>query len=261
MQEQPSVSLVFPMFNEEENIEHALACAAAALERYAATTGRSWSWTTPRRTARPRSSRAWPAAEPRIRLLRHRVNRKLGATLKTGLRRRAQGPRRLHGRRPALRPGGDRPGHPGAEGDAGGPDRRLPAGPHGRGVPAHGLLLSLQHPDRPPLRLAAPGHQLLLQADAARGAGGHRAQVGGLADRRRADRQGEEPRLRDPAARPRLLPAHPRALDALLPRGHPQDLPRARHALPGDAPPAAPGPGRGRPLRPSPSRPRSHRDR
>ncbi len=33
MQEQLSVSLVIPMFNEEENIEHAIGCATAALER------------------------------------------------------------------------------------------------------------------------------------------------------------------------------------------------------------------------------------
>jgi glycosyltransferase involved in cell wall biosynthesis len=34
MRHNPSVSLVVPMFNEEENIEHALACAVEALERH-----------------------------------------------------------------------------------------------------------------------------------------------------------------------------------------------------------------------------------
>ncbi len=83
MQDRPSVSLVIPMFNEEENIAHALDCAAAALERYSgdyeiivvddASTDRS-----PEITARE------AAANPRIRVLRHEVNRKLGASVKTG---------------------------------------------------------------------------------------------------------------------------------------------------------------------------------
>jgi glycosyltransferase involved in cell wall biosynthesis len=82
-QEQPSVSLVIPMFNEEENIEHAIDCAVAALERCAgdyeivvvndASTDRSAEIVT--RLA---------AANPRIRLFQHELNRKLGATLKTG---------------------------------------------------------------------------------------------------------------------------------------------------------------------------------
>jgi glycosyltransferase involved in cell wall biosynthesis len=82
-QEQPSVSLVIPMFNEEENIEHAIDCAVAALERCAgdyeivvvndASTDRSAEIVT--RLA---------VVNPRIRLFQHEVNRKLGATLKTG---------------------------------------------------------------------------------------------------------------------------------------------------------------------------------
>jgi glycosyltransferase involved in cell wall biosynthesis len=35
MRERPSVSLVIPMFNEEENIEHAIDYAVDALERHA----------------------------------------------------------------------------------------------------------------------------------------------------------------------------------------------------------------------------------
>ena len=83
MQDRPSVSLVVPMFNEEENIAHALACAASALDRHSgeweiivvddASTDRS-----PEIVARQ------SAADPRIRAVRHEVNRKLGASLKTG---------------------------------------------------------------------------------------------------------------------------------------------------------------------------------
>ena len=83
MRNRPSVSLVIPMFNEEENIAHALDCAAAALERYSgdyeiivvddASTDRS---------AEIAAREA--AANPRIRVVRHEVNRKLGASVKTG---------------------------------------------------------------------------------------------------------------------------------------------------------------------------------
>lgn len=79
----PTVSLVIPMFNEEENIEHAISCAVDALERHAggfeivvvddASTDRS-----------AELVRGLSEAEPRIRLVRHEVNRKLGATIRTG---------------------------------------------------------------------------------------------------------------------------------------------------------------------------------
>jgi glycosyltransferase involved in cell wall biosynthesis len=78
-----SVSMVLPMFNEEETIEHALAVGVDALARHAtdwelivvddASTDRS-----------PAMVEAAAAAEPRIRLLRHAKNRKLGGTLRTG---------------------------------------------------------------------------------------------------------------------------------------------------------------------------------
>lgn len=83
MQEQPSVSLVIPMFNEEENIEHAIDCAVAALDRYA----RDWEIVVVDDASTDRCPEIvarLAEAEPRIRLLRHEVNRKLGATLKTG---------------------------------------------------------------------------------------------------------------------------------------------------------------------------------
>jgi len=76
-----SVSLVIPMFNEELSIEHAIACAVEALEPFDyeilivddASTDRS-----------AEIVRAEMAANPRIRLLQHEVNRKLGGALKTG---------------------------------------------------------------------------------------------------------------------------------------------------------------------------------
>src|SRR5436309_7615840 len=79
----PSVSLVIPMFNEEENIEHAVGCAVSALEMYGgdyevvivddASTDRS-----------PEIVRRLALANPRLRVLRHAANRKLGGALKTG---------------------------------------------------------------------------------------------------------------------------------------------------------------------------------
>jgi len=83
MQHKPSVSLVIPMFNEEENIAHALGCAMVALDRFSsdyeiivvddASTDHSAEIVA-------RES----AADPRIRMVRHEVNRKLGASLRTG---------------------------------------------------------------------------------------------------------------------------------------------------------------------------------
>lgn len=83
MLDRPTVSLVIPMFNEEENIEHAIACAVDALGRHAggfeivvvddASTDSSAGIV-----------RRLSAADPRIRLVQHEVNRKLGATIRTG---------------------------------------------------------------------------------------------------------------------------------------------------------------------------------
>ncbi|MFZ2491266.1 MAG: glycosyltransferase family 2 protein [Thermoanaerobaculia bacterium] len=79
----PSVSLVVPMFNEELNIEHAVHAAVESLIRYSddyevlvvddASTDSSAAIVT-----------ALAAANPRIRMLRHDRNRKLGATLRSG---------------------------------------------------------------------------------------------------------------------------------------------------------------------------------
>ena len=83
MTPRPSVSLVIPMYNEELNIEHAVASSRESLEKYAgdyeiiivddASTDAS-----PRIVARLASEDA------RVRVFHHPKNRKLGATLRTG---------------------------------------------------------------------------------------------------------------------------------------------------------------------------------
>jgi glycosyltransferase involved in cell wall biosynthesis len=83
MRPRPSVSLVIPMFNEEENIEHAVDFAVDALERHAG----DYEIVVVDDASEDRSAEIvarLAAANPRIRLLRHEVNRKLGASLKTG---------------------------------------------------------------------------------------------------------------------------------------------------------------------------------
>src|ERR1051325_10666363 len=79
----PSVSFVIPMFNEELNIDHAIHAAVEALTKYAddyeivivddASTDDS---------ARIVAARA--EENPRIRVIRHEKNRKLGGSLKSG---------------------------------------------------------------------------------------------------------------------------------------------------------------------------------
>jgi glycosyltransferase involved in cell wall biosynthesis len=79
----PSVSLVIPMFNEEENIEHAIACAIEALDACSD----DWEIIIVNDASTDRSAdlvERLSQGEPRIRLLQHAVNRKLGATLRTG---------------------------------------------------------------------------------------------------------------------------------------------------------------------------------
>src|SRR5205085_2060144 len=79
----PTLSLVVPMFNEELNIEHALRAAVRALEKYTS----DWEII----VVDDASTDSGPAlvmkaadGEPRIRLIRHPENRKLGGSLKTG---------------------------------------------------------------------------------------------------------------------------------------------------------------------------------
>lgn len=79
----PSISIVVPMFNEEENIAHAIALTTEALGAHAsaheilvvddASTDRSAAIVG-----------AIAEADTRVRLLRHERNRKLGGTLRTG---------------------------------------------------------------------------------------------------------------------------------------------------------------------------------
>ncbi len=79
----PSISLVIPMFNEEANIEHAIEFAGEALSEHAseyeivivddASTDQS-----------PELVRRAIAGNPRIKLISHDFNQKLGASLRTG---------------------------------------------------------------------------------------------------------------------------------------------------------------------------------
>ncbi|MCZ7652343.1 MAG: glycosyltransferase family 2 protein [Thermoanaerobaculia bacterium] len=83
MSHRPSISLVVPMYNEAENIEHALACGTEALARYAG----DWEVIVVDDASTDASAEIvarLAAAEPRLRLLRHTRNRKLGGTLRTG---------------------------------------------------------------------------------------------------------------------------------------------------------------------------------
>ena len=78
-----SVSLVIPMYNEEDSIGHAIACARAALESCCD----DWEILVVDDASRDRSAeivRILAAADGRIRLLQHEQNRKLGATVRTG---------------------------------------------------------------------------------------------------------------------------------------------------------------------------------
>jgi len=75
--------MVVPMYDEEETIEHALAVAVDALARH----GGDWELIVVDDASTDRSPEmvlAAAAREPRIRLLRHAKNRKLGGTLRTG---------------------------------------------------------------------------------------------------------------------------------------------------------------------------------
>ena len=79
----PSVSLVIPMYNEELNIEHAVAAAVESLQKYSddyeiiivddASTDES-----------PQIAAKLAADNPRIRIVTHARNQKLGATLRSG---------------------------------------------------------------------------------------------------------------------------------------------------------------------------------
>lgn len=81
--ERPAISLVVPMFNEEANIEHAIAYAVDALTQHA----RAYEIIIVDDASTDRSSemvRRAIAGNPRIRLIRHEFNQKLGTSLRTG---------------------------------------------------------------------------------------------------------------------------------------------------------------------------------
>jgi cellulose synthase/poly-beta-1,6-N-acetylglucosamine synthase-like glycosyltransferase len=79
----PSVSLVIPMYNEELNIERAVAAATAALNAHAG----EWEIIIVDDASNDRSpaiAARLADADARVRVVSHDVNRKLGATLRTG---------------------------------------------------------------------------------------------------------------------------------------------------------------------------------
>jgi glycosyltransferase involved in cell wall biosynthesis len=83
MNDRPTVSLVVPMFNERENIAHALDCGIEALARY---TG-GWEVIVVDDASTDGCGaivERLAAGEARIKLLRHEHNQKLGGTLRTG---------------------------------------------------------------------------------------------------------------------------------------------------------------------------------
>jgi glycosyltransferase involved in cell wall biosynthesis len=79
----PSISLVIPIYNEEENLEHAVTCAAEAL----ALQPGAWEIIAVDDGSTDDSAAILArlaAAEPRLRVVRHAVNRSLGAALRSG---------------------------------------------------------------------------------------------------------------------------------------------------------------------------------
>lgn len=79
----PSVSLVVPMYDEELNIEHAVAAGIESLDKYA----REWEIVIvddASTDASPRIAARMASEDPRIRVITHAKNQKLGATLRTG---------------------------------------------------------------------------------------------------------------------------------------------------------------------------------
>ena len=79
----PSLSLVIPLYNEEENVEHAFACAAEVL----ALQPGAWEIIAVDDASTDGSAAILArlaAGEPRLRIVRHEVNRSLGGALRSG---------------------------------------------------------------------------------------------------------------------------------------------------------------------------------
>ncbi len=83
MHERPTVSLVVPMFNEEENIEHAIRLATRALDEFArdheiiVVDDASFDGS-------PEIVRRLAGGDPRVHVIRHERNVKLGGSLRDG---------------------------------------------------------------------------------------------------------------------------------------------------------------------------------
>jgi glycosyltransferase involved in cell wall biosynthesis len=81
--QKPTISLVIPMFNEEANIDHAIAYAVDALSQHA----REYEILIVDDASTDQSQeivRRATSGNPRIRLISHDFNQKLGASLRTG---------------------------------------------------------------------------------------------------------------------------------------------------------------------------------
>lgn len=81
--ENPSITVVIPMFNEEANIEHAIACAIDALEAHT----HDWEIVIVDDASTDDSGVLLERVvenDARVRVIRHQFNQKLGASLRTG---------------------------------------------------------------------------------------------------------------------------------------------------------------------------------
>ena len=128
------------MYNEEENIRPAINMARRGV-RAAAANGEIGDYELvvvddASTDATASIADELRAAEPRVRVVHHPTNRKLGGALKTGYAVGDRRPRPLHRRRPALRHGRARQGAAHAAHLRGRHRQRLPLRPHGRGLPA-----------------------------------------------------------------------------------------------------------------------------
>ena len=154
------LTVFFPMWNEEEYIERALAAAREAV-RALIDAGRDRRLRAAHhrrrlhRRAPARIADEMAAADRHVRVVHHPMNRKLGGSLKTGFAEATRRPHPLHRRRPALRHGRAGEGVPADAPLRGRHRQRLPLRPHRRGLRARRLLDDLQRAGAPAVRRAA----------------------------------------------------------------------------------------------------------